>query len=406
MGGIIGLADIKATPLASFAESTVANYQSAPRPLGRFSCDQNRHLVVPLTPELATVEIAERPTTADLSRPIVIVGALPPPMNGYALITSKIVELARDRRKVVCFDISPGVAERGVRYHFNRIRRVAAALLRLIPARLGGANELYVATESRIGLLYTIALSLMGRVLGYHILLHHHVFRYIAIKSRLMTALVRITRYGATHIFLCDCMERDFRALYGESVASLRLSNAAFIAPPTKERHRTPAVESVRVGLLSNLTREKGLYQFLRLAEMSSATGTRARFVLAGPAGESADAEAIARLQRELPDRFEYRGPLYGEDQDQFYRDIDVFVFPTTYENEAQPLVLYEAMAQGCAILSYDRGCIAEQVGEAGWVIAQEKDFANEALQRISALIADRGSRRARARSARGSSRP
>src|ERR1700737_4653726 len=104
--------------------------------------------------------MAEISTIAELSQPIVIVGALPPPMNGYALITSKILELARGHRKAICLDISPGVAQRGIRYHLNRFKRVAMALVRLLPARLHGARELYIATESRIGLLYTIALSL------------------------------------------------------------------------------------------------------------------------------------------------------------------------------------------------------------------------------------------------------
>jgi len=337
--------------------------------------------------------MAEISTIADRSRPIVIVGALPPPMNGYALITSKILEGARGRRKVICLDISPGVHKRGARYHFNRIGRVSMSLLRLIPARLSGARELYVATESRIGLLYTIALSTMGVILGYRILLHHHVFRYITVKSRFMALLVRITRGRATHIFLCDCMERDFLTLYGKSVASLKLANAAFIAPPlTWHREPKGAGEPLCVGLLGNLTKDKGLYHFLLMAEAANAARVNARFVLAGPAREPRDASAIAALQRRTPGTFEYRGPLYGDDKVRFYRDIDVFAFPTMYENEAQPLVLYEAMAHGCAIIAYDRGCIAEQIGDAGWAIESRKDFTAEALERIVGLEAERGS--------------
>jgi glycosyltransferase involved in cell wall biosynthesis len=332
-------------------------------------------------------------TIANLSRPIVVVGAFPPPMSGYAQITTKVVELARGHRKVICLDISPGVAERGTRYHFNRLRRVALALLRLVPARLEGARELYVATESRIGLLYTIALSMAGTLFGYRILLHHHVFRYISVKSRLMALLVRITRGSATHVFLCNCMERDFVALYGSSVTSLMLTNAAFVAPPAETRRREPKAlaESVCVGLLSNLTRAKGLYQFLCLAELAHEARVPARFVLAGSACGAEDTDAIARTQHKLPDTFEYRGAVYGDAKDRFYRDIDIFAFPTTYENEAQPLVLYEAMAQGCAIITYDRGCIAEQIGDAGWAIDPHMDFASEALEKIVGLVADHG---------------
>src|SRR5690348_9450699 len=170
----------------------------------------------------------------DLSRPIVIIGALPPPLSGYSLITSKVLELARGYRKVIVYDISPGRSARGFAYHLTRALRVLLAMVRLFPARLDRARELYIATESRIGLVYTIALSLVARVLGYRIFLHHHVFRYVTRKSRLMTLLVGATRTRATHIFLCSCMEEDFGKLYGLPLSVFRLSNAAFVEPPQK----------------------------------------------------------------------------------------------------------------------------------------------------------------------------
>ena len=62
----------------------------------------------------------------------------------------------------------------------------------------------------------------------------------------------------------------------------------------------------------------------------------------------NAYAERLARAalsvipagQYEFGDVMEYRGPVYGEDKRSFFMDIDVFLFPTIYENEAQPLVM------------------------------------------------------------------
>ena len=327
----------------------------------------------------------------DLSRPIVIIGALPPPLSGYSLITGKILEVARGYRKVIVFDISPGRSKRGLAYHFTRIARVFLAMLRLFPARLDRARELYIATESRIGLVYTIALSLVARGLGYRIFLHHHVFRYISQRNRLMALLVSLTRTRATHIFLCTCMEEGFKALYGESLSALRLSNAAFIDPP--KNYVSPLVPDgapLKVGLLSNLTREKGLYEFLAMAKRTAADGLALRFLLAGPLQSQADAEAIREAQLNLPDTFEYRGPVYGAEKEKFYRDIEVFVLPSTYENEAQPLVLFEALSYGCPVLAYDRGCMKEQIGLCGAVIAAQQDFVEAALPMLEAWQQDR----------------
>jgi len=327
----------------------------------------------------------------DLSRPIVIIGALPPPLSGYSLITSKILELARGYRKVIVFDISPGRTKRGLAYHLTRIGRVILAVVRLFPARLDRARELYIATESRIGLLYTIAISLVARALGYRIFLHHHVFRYISQRNRLMALLANVTRSRATHIFLCTCMEADFKALYGESISALRLSNAAFIDPP--KSYVPPLVPDgapLSIGLLSNLTREKGLYEFLAMAKRAAADGLALRFLLAGPVQSQADAEAIREAQLDRPDTFEYRGPVYGADKEKFYRDIEVFVLPSTYENEAQPLVLFEALSYGCPVLAYDRGCMKEQIGLCGAVIAVKENFSEAALPILEAWQQDR----------------
>ncbi len=41
-------------------------------------------------------------------------------------------------------------------------------------------------------------------------------------------------------------------------------------------------------------------------------------------------------------------GPVYGKDKSQFWKMTDAFVFPT--QNEAEPLVLWEAPAAGVPI--------------------------------------------------------
>jgi glycosyltransferase involved in cell wall biosynthesis len=60
--------------------------------------------------------------------------------------------------------------------------------------------------------------------------------------------------------------------------------------------------------------------------------------------------------------RLDYVGPIYGDAKDTFFSDLDVFIFPTGYFNEAQPIVLYEAVAAGALVISVDRGAIREQI--------------------------------------------
>lgn len=71
---------------------------------------------------------------------------------------------------------------------------------------------------------------------------------------------------------------------------------------------------------------------------------------------------------------------MYDENKARFFNDIDVFVFLTTYLNEAQPTVLFEAMAHGIPVISYDRGCIRSQVADGGNVFPQGANIISETL--------------------------
>ena len=48
--------------------------------------------------------------------------------------------------------------------------------------------------------------------------------------------------------------------------------------------------------------------------------------------------------KRNLNDRIAYVGRKVGEEKEAFFRQSDVFVFPTYYYNECFPLVILEAM--------------------------------------------------------------
>ena len=107
--------------------------------------------------------------------------------------------------------------------------------------------------------------------------------------------------------------------------------------------------------------------------------------ILAGPPDGDAERAAIYSACRELGPRLEYRGPLYGEAKQAFFRAVDVFVFPTRYANEAQPAVVFEALAHGVPVLSYDRGCIANQIGSCGSVQVRDAEFLLFALDWLKA---------------------
>ncbi|RXH42078.1 hypothetical protein XH94_04275 [Bradyrhizobium zhanjiangense] len=320
---------------------------------------------------------------------IVAIGQIPPPVDGLAYITSEYIKLLAEDHEVTVLNISPKVAKRGVTYHLSRTFTVLFASVHLVLNAWRANRACYMPCQSDFGLVYTIYLLALARLFKYPTYLHHHNFGYINEKRRIMALALRAGGPQVVHIFLCERMRKRFSETYRKPERSLVISNAAFVLPQANQAHPSPGAP-LRIGLLSNLNREKGLYLFLDLLRAGREQGLNIQGMLAGPLDEHRDGSAVEAAQKELGESLKYAGPLYADDKLRFYESIDVFVFPTIYANEAQPTVIYEALAAGNLVIAYERGCIASQVGEKGLIIPQNEPFVPSALAWLHDLHANR----------------
>ncbi|UWU91384.1 glycosyltransferase family 4 protein [Bradyrhizobium sp. CB1015] len=313
------------------------------------------------------------------------IGQIPPPTDGLAYITSEYVKLFAEDHEVKLLNISPKVGKRGLAYHLSRATVVLLASVHLFLNARRDNRACYMPCQSDFGLVYTIYLLALARLFRYPTYLHHHNFGYINERRQLMALALRIGGPKVVHIFLCERMRDAFGKAYWRPDRPIVISNAAFVVPKSSRTVRSPD-EPLKIGLLSNLNREKGLYLFLDLLRATRDEGLNVQGTLAGPLREHNDEIALNLARQELGDRLSYVGPLYGEDKLRFYESIDVFVFPTVYANEAQPTVLFEALAAGNLVVAYDRGCIASQVGQNGLMIPQGEPFVTNALTWLRTL--------------------
>jgi glycosyltransferase involved in cell wall biosynthesis len=205
-----------------------------------------------------------------------------------------------------------------------------------------------------------------------------------------MVALARLGGPGATHIVLGETMASQLRMHTPEVASTFVLNNAGLV----EESLATLAVrsrgEAIILGHLSNLSADKGLAQTLELASELKRRGQLGRMVVGGPANDDWTRAALANAKDVLGDMLDYRGPLHGVDKVQFFREIDVFVFPTSYRNEASPLVLLEAMSAGIPCLSVAIGCIADDLGgKGGYAFPAEIPFLQASLAVMDELFAN-----------------
>jgi glycosyltransferase involved in cell wall biosynthesis len=332
-------------------------------------------------------------TTPWIAKPwIVVAGRLPPPIDGMARVTTLVLERLRQHGPVSVANLSPGHNGRGPLYHMVKAWLVLWASLLLWAGAMREDKRLYMPADAGLGCWYTIFLLGVARLLGYSAFVHHHSFAYLTRRTARMALLTRVAGPECRHILLCPAMLTRFQALYPAARHGVVLSNAIFSPPAAEPAPLRRGAGALRLGHLSNLCSDKGLDTLFSLLRALLDEGIPAKLVLAGPGlGRMDDAMIVAGLY-EFGDAVEYLGPIDGTAKEAFYRDIDAFVFPTRYRNEAQPLVVFEALAAGVPALCYARGCIAGDlgVGLAGRAVPLEVDFVQAALPTLRAWAADR----------------
>nr|WP_249817003.1 glycosyltransferase family 4 protein [Bradyrhizobium sp. 160] len=184
-------------------------------------------------------------------------------------------------------------------------------------------------------------------------------------------------------------MALKFQRTYGP-VNFVVSGNACFVAR-NEQRASYSRCPQIALGHLSNLCAEKGFFLTADLFETLAKEFPSMTFKIAGPIVAPEVDVRLRELLNQFPDQVAYVGAVYGRAKQEFFQTIDAFVFPTLYPLEAQPNVIYEAMASGNLILATDRGCIAEMVpAGAGLVIADPSKFTNETAAFVRANVQGR----------------
>lgn len=104
-----------------------------------------------------------------------------------------------------------------------------------------------------------------------------------------------------------------------------------------------------RVLYLSNLMVEKGILDLLKASE--SFSDEEIEFNLAG-AIEPSIKNIIEEYLEKYPNKIKYHGIVRGEQKKKLLLDNYIFILPTYYSNEGQPISILEAYATGCAVIT------------------------------------------------------
>ena len=314
---------------------------------------------------------------------VLFIGFFPPPVNGQRIVTQRMFELLDAVAEVARYDI-----DRFRRFGpFSKLLSAIAGCGVLLAARARGYTTLYLAPHSGAGLIYSCLIALVSRCCGYALTVHYHSYRNIGRYTRLMAVFLALCGPSALHIVLAPPMARDLRRLYRSVRHVTVVSNTTFIPPRPVERGR--CARRLRVGHLSNLSREKGIGIVLDCMRELWTRGVEVELWLAGPAEDAETGSLVAGAQQEFGDRIRYLGRLAANDVRRFYDEIDVFLFPTSYEHEAEPLVVVDAVSAGVPVIATDRGCIGYLLGVTGGRVLTAAEFVTQSVQQMAAWAQD-----------------
>jgi glycosyltransferase involved in cell wall biosynthesis len=237
------------------------------------------------------------------------------------------------------------------------------------------------------GQIYDLIYIILLRLFKCKLFIHHHSFDYINSKTLLFAILNKLAGSGCKHVVLGNKMGMLLHELYNIPKENIIIiSNSAFFdEPDTSTILDGKKSSGMVIGHLANLCIEKGLDDFINVCKVLQNAGVDFEAKLAGPIINEKSKDLVMCACKNISN-LTYLGPVYGSQKSKFFKSIDVFIFPSKYKNEAEPLVLYEAAQYGVLNIGTEVGCMKDVLFQLGGIsFASSKEL----LESILTLLTD-----------------
>ena len=116
----------------------------------------------------------------------------------------------------------------------------------------------------------------------------------------------------------------------------------------------------VKIGFMSNLIPEKGVFEFCKSIEILSQSNENIDFWIAGKRISGVDYKILDELIK--AGHVTYYEFISGKSKWDLLCETNIFVLPTYYPTEYLPLSIIDALVAGCIVVSCDTGEIAEYI--------------------------------------------
>lgn len=306
---------------------------------------------------------------------IIFIGPFPEPINGQSLVTKKLFEQFNEDG----FDISLVDTSSSKKIRIFDIASRVTVHLRAIFVLCCSPGNVYLSLNSNAGMWLSLIVAIFATARGKYVALHHHAFKHFKKPSIPMKLISLLPSRRVLHVVLGNTMKKILKERYGDHLNACILNNSNIIPREYLDIVKSNKSKTT-TGHMSNLSKEKGCLIAIDSVIHSKAKGLNCRLILAGPQVDGSIKQSIESARESLGHDLEYWGPVYGKNKKKFFDDIDVFIFPSTYSNEAEPLVMLESLAAGVPVVAFDVGCIGEDLDSIGGMAINPSENFSEKL--------------------------
>ena len=301
---------------------------------------------------------------------ILLIGPLPPPITGNSIINSCIIDSFEKHHK----DIKMDAINIGVPNFDNNFGQLNFTKLLLYIGQYKSIYKVFFTEVTYIsightffGILKYFPFFLLSKILRKKIIVHVHT-DYLwtlynessTFKKHIIKTILSLTDKG---IVLSPLLRRNLQAFISEqhiyelpNFISETLLNHNINNTIVKKR-KAP----IKILFLSNLIKSKGIIDFLEAMVILEKKDLNFEIHVAGDIPIFMKEEVNLYFEK-LKNIIHYHGVVKGNQKHALYLASNIFVFPT--HQEAQGIVLLEAMATANIILTTNVGGIPDIISE------------------------------------------
>lgn len=312
-------------------------------------------------------------------RNLCMIGAFPPPINGSAIAFETLAEANEIKSKFKIYKINfmekkHFTGKREIIYKMFLNLHLISTFRKLVIKESIDIFYLCLSTSNRGSIRDSIIVDIIKRnAPSAKLIVHHHggSFKsfYEGSSPRKKKIIKKYLNYADRVIVLTEKLSLMFKDIVPECKVKI-VSNAVRDCDRLDNKRLDDKFallkqkKCINIIYLSNMIKSKGYIKVLDAAVLLKKDDLKVNFTFAGEFKKSKEKDTYYQYIKKshLENDVSYIGSVDGMDKKNLLFKGDIFVLPTLYPHEGQPISILEAMASGMPVVTTAQGGISDVI--------------------------------------------